>query len=211
VLALQIDYLKEDAMKRFSFTTIALIFLILAGQTALAGARGWELDKAHSNFYFHIDHIFSKVSGNFNDFSGEINFDPKNLAESRFFFEIKTDSINTNLAKRDKHLQSGDFFDAGKFPLMTFKSVKITDMGNNVYEVLGKLTVKGEAYDLTLPLTLAGVQDHPAVKNKEVIGFNGAVTIDRLLYKVGTGKFAEMGVVGKDVEVLVTLEALSGK
>jgi polyisoprenoid-binding protein YceI len=198
-------------MKRLSCLTVALIFFILAGQNVLAAARGWELDKAHSNFYFRIDHIFSKVDGNFNDFSGEINFDPKNLAESRFFFEIKTDSINTNLAKRDKHLQSSDFFDESKFPTMTFQSVKITDIGNNVYEVFGKLTVKGEAYDLTLPLSLAGVKDHPAVKNKEVIGFNGAVTIDRLVYKVGTGKFAEMGVVGKDVEVLVTLEALSGK
>jgi polyisoprenoid-binding protein YceI len=198
-------------MKRLSCMTIALIFFILAGQNVLAAARGWELDKAHSNFYFRIDHIFSKVDGKFNDFSGQINFDPKNLAESRFFFEIKTDSINTNLAKRDKHLQSSDFFDESKFPTMTFQSVKITDIGNNVYEVFGKLTVKGEAYDLTLPLSLAGVKDHPAVKNKEVIGFNGAVTIDRLVYKVGTGKFAEMGVVGKDVEVLVTLEALSGK
>ena len=125
--------------------------------------------------------------------------------------EIVFCQINTNIAKRDKHLQSGDFFDAGKFPLITFKSVKITDIGNNVYEVLGKLTIKGEAYDLALPLTLAGVQDHPAVKNKEVIGFNGGLTIDRLLYKVGTGKFADMGVVGKDVDVFVTLEALSGK
>ena len=62
-----------------------------------------------------------------------------------------------------------------------------------------------------LPLTLAGVKDHPAVKNKEVIGFNGGVTIDRVAYEVGTGKFAEMGVVDKDVDVFVTLEALSNK
>lgn len=198
-------------MKRFSFITIALIFLVLAGQTVLAAARGWELDKAHSNFYFRVGHIFSKVDGQFNDFSGEVKFDPDNLAESRFFFEIKTDSINTNIAKRDKHLQSGDFFDAGKFPLMTFESIKITDVGNNLYQVLGKFTVKGEAYELMLPLALAGVKDHPAVKDKEVIGFNGEVTIDRLAYKVGTGKFFEMGVVGKDVEILVTLEALSDK
>lgn len=198
-------------MKRFSFMTIALIFMILAGQTVLAAARDWELDKAHSNFYFRIGHIFSKVNGSFNDFSGEIKFDPQNLAESRFYFEIKTDSIDTNIAKRDKHLQSGDFFDAGKFPLMTFESSKITDVGNNVYEIFGKFTVKGKSYDLMLPLTLAGVKAHPAVKNKEVIGFNGGVTIDRLAYKVGTGKFAEMGVVDKDVDVFVTLEALSNK
>ena len=198
-------------MKRFSIITLALICVVLTGQTVLAAARSWELDTVHSNFYFRVGHIFSIVNGQFNDFSGELKFDPDNLAESRFFFEIKTDSVDTNVAKRDKHLQSGDFFDSGSFPLMIFESVKITDVGNNVYEVSGKFTVKGETYDLTLPLTLAGVKDHPAVKDKEVIGFNGELTIDRLAYKVGTGKFHEMGLVGKEVEILVTLEALGDK
>lgn len=198
-------------MKRFSFVTLTFIILLLAGQTVSAAARNWELDKAHSNFYFRVGHIFSQIGGQFNEFSGELKFDPDNLAESRFFFEIKIDSVNTNLAKRDKHLQSGDFFDAGKYPLMTFESVKITAMGNNVYEVLGKFTVKGQTYDLTLPLTLAGVKGHPAVTDKDVIGFNGEVTIDRLVYKIGTGKFYEMGIVGKDVEILVSLEALSDR
>jgi polyisoprenoid-binding protein YceI len=198
-------------MKKKRFISVLLAIMLLAAQTVLGAVRGWELDKAHSNFYFSIDHIFSKVHGHFNEFSGVVKFDPANLAESRFFFEIKTDSINTGIAKRDKHLQSADFFDAGSFPVMTFESVKIIDLGNNVYQVVGKFTVKGKVYDLTLPLTLAGVQDHPAVKNKEVIGFNGELTVDRLDYNVGSGKFYEMGLVGKDVEILVTLEGLSNK
>jgi polyisoprenoid-binding protein YceI len=198
-------------MKRFRCFVIAVIFLVLAGQSAFAAARNWELDTAHSNFYFRIGHIFSKINGQFNDFSGEVKFDSNNLAESKFLFEIKTDSINTNNAKRDRHLQSADFFDADNFPLMTFESTKITDVGNNIYQVFGKFTVKGEVYDLTLPLTLAGIKDHPAVKDKEVIGFNGSLNIDRLAFKIGTGKFYKMGIVGKDVEVLVTLEALSDK
>lgn len=198
-------------MKKNRFISVLLAIMLLAGQTVLGAVRVWELDQAHSNFYFSIDHIFSKVHGHFSEFSGEVTFDPANLAESRFFFEIKTDSINTGVDKRDKHLQSADFFDAGDFPLMTFESVKIIDLGNNVYQVVGKFTVKGKVYDLTLPLTLAGVQHHPAVKNQEVIGFNGELTIDRLDYKVGSGKFYEMGLVGKDVEILVTLEALSNK
>ncbi len=140
-----------------------------------------------------------------------MKFDPKNLAESRFFFEIRPDSISTEIAKRDKHLQSADFFDSEKYPLMTFESVKITDMGNSLYNVLGKFTVKGQTYDLTLPLTLEGIKNHPALKDKDVIGFNGNVTIDRLAYKIGTGKFYEMGLVGKDVHILVTLEALSDR
>ncbi len=198
-------------MKKNGFISVLLAIMLLAGQTVLGAARDWELDQAHSNFYFSIDHIFSKVHGHFSEFSGEVKFDPANLAESRFFFEIKTGSINTGIAKRDKHLQSVDFFDAGTFPVITFESVKITDLGNNVYQVLGKFSVKGKVYDLMLPLTLAGVQDHPAVKNKEVIGFNGELIIDRLDYNVGSGKFYEMGLVGKDVKILVTMEALSNK
>lgn len=185
--------------------------MVFVSQTVLAAAREWEVDKPHSNFYFRVDHIFSKVGGQFNDYNAEVNFDPKNLAESRLFFEIMTDSVDTNIPKRDKHLQSRDFFDAGKYPTMTFESEKITDVGNNVFEVQGTFTVKGETYDLILPLTLAGIKDHHFEKGKEVIGLNGVVTLDRLDYKVGTGKFFERGIVGKDVEILVTIEALSEK
>ncbi len=198
-------------MKRFSMVLLALLFLIATIQPVLAAARVWELDKGHSNFYFSVDHIFSKVHGQFNDYSGEIRFDPDNLAESRFHFAIKTASVDTNIAKRDKHLQSADFFDSAKYPLLTFESTKITDAGNGLYEVLGNFTVKGQAYDLVLPLSFAGIKDHPAAKGKEVAGFNGKVTIDRLVHKIGTGKFYDLGVVGKDVEIFVSLEALSSK
>ncbi len=190
---------------------VLFLFFLFVTQSAFAAARSWEMDKAHSNIYFSIDHIFSKVHGLFNEFTAEVNFDPANLAESKFAFAIKTDSVNTNIAKRDKHLQSADFFDAAKYPEMTFVSETITDAGNGLYQVAGKLTIKGESYDLTLPLKLAGIKDHPAAKGKEVIGFNGSVILDRLAHKVGTGKFYDMGVVGKDVDVLVTLELLADK
>jgi polyisoprenoid-binding protein YceI len=198
-------------MKRLSVVSLALLFLVAGVQPLLAAARSWELDKAHTNFYFSVDHIYSKIHGHFNEYSGEVVFDPNNLAESKFSFKIETASIDTNVAKRDKHLQSSDFFDSGKYPLMTFESTKITAAGNGIYEVLGKLTVKGKEHELLLPLTLAGIKDHPAVKGKEVIGFNGKVTIDRLAYKVGDGKFFNLGIVGKDVDILVSIEALVGK
>ncbi len=194
-------------MQKSICKVITLFCLVLAGQTVHAAVRGWEVDKAHSNFYFRIDHIYSKVNGKFNDFSAEITFDPAHPEQGSFNFEIETDSVNTDIAKRDKHLQSSDFFDSDTFPLMTFTSTKITAVGDDVYEVAGKFTVKGVAYDLTLPLKLAGIKEHPAMQGKEIIGFNGELTLDRLAYKVGTGKFYQMGLVGKDVEVLVTLEA----
>ena len=198
-------------MKKLNFICLVLFASLVGMSSAHAAVRSWEIDKAHTNFYFSIDHIYSKIRGHFNEYSGEIQFDPDNLAESKLFFKIETASIDTNIAKRDKHLMSADFFDSDKFPQMTFESKKITAAGNGVYDVLGKFTVKGVEYELLLPLTFGAAKEHPAVKGKEVIGFNGTVMIDRLAYKVGDGKLYKLGVVGKDVEIVVTIEALAGK
>lgn len=197
-------------MKTIQIIAISLL-LAFTGSSAFGAARSWELDKAHSNIYFSIDHIFSKVNGHFNEFTLDLTFDPANLAESMFLFEIKTESIDTNIGKRDKHLQSADFFDAGKFPTMKFESTQISDTGNGMYDVAGKITIKGQTYDLTLPLKLVGIAEHPAKKGTEVAGFNGTITLDRLAHGVGNGKFHEMGVVGKDVEVFVSIEVLAPK
>ncbi len=197
-------------MKTIQMITLALL-LTLFGSNACASARTWDMDKAHSNIHFSVDHIFSKVNGHFNDFTLDLSFDPGDLKGSKFAFTINVDSIDTNITKRDKHLLSADFFDAGKFPQIRFESTQITDAGNSVYEVSGKLTIKDQAYDLTLPLKLEGITEHPAKKGTEVVGFNGTITIDRLAHGVGNGKFLKMGVVGKDVEIFVSLELLSNK
>jgi len=197
-------------MHRIRTITLSALFitLLLSATAAFANAASWQLDKAHSNIYFSVTHIFSKVQGNFNEFTLDTTFDPANLAESKFVFAIDVNSIDTGIAKRDKHLQSADFFDASKFPEIRFESSQITDAGNSVYNVAGTLTIKEKAYDLTLPLTLAGIAEHPAKKGTQVAGFNGTITIDRLAYGVGSGKFHEMGVVDKDVDVFVSLELL---
>ena len=190
---------------------ILTVLLSLSGASVFGAARSWETDMAHSNIYFSVDHIFSKVNGHFNEFTLETSFDPADLAGSKFAFTIKVDSIDTNITKRDKHLVSADFFDAGTFPEITFVSTGITDTGNSVYDVVGKLTIKGKDYDLTLPLKLEGIADHPAKQGTEVAGFNGTILFDRLAHGVGNGKFHQMGIVGKDVEIFVSLELLSEK
>lgn len=196
--------------KRISFPIIILL-LGLSLSTVHAAAQTWELDKAHSNFYFSIDHIYSKVQGYFSDFSGTVVFDPEDPGASNFQFLIKVKSIHTGIGKRDKHLLSPDFFDEGKFPEMTFQSTEVTKSGDNLYNVAGTFTIKGESHDLVLPLEFGGSKGHPMDKKKNVAGFNGRIILDRIKYKVGTGKFLDAGLVGKDVDVLVTLEVLSDK
>ncbi len=185
-----------------------LLLIFLGVQNSYAEVRSWNFDKVHSNFYFDVKHVFSTVRGHFREFSGTIKFDPQNLAGSSFVFEIDVDSINTDNGKRDKHLLSADFFDEKKFPTIRFDSKTITAAGDNVYNVVGKFTIKGKSYDLSLPLTLAGIKQHPSNKDNQVVGFNGKLTIDRLAYNVGTGKLFKYGVVDKDVDIFVSLEAL---
>lgn len=197
-------------MKYIKIVAFLLLSLLIV-PAAYSASDSWELDKSHSNVYFSIDHIFAKVNGNFNDFSSDIVFNPEDLSKSSFAFTIKVDSINTNISKRDKHLLSADFFDEGKHSTMSFTSTSVTAGDGDLYNVAGKLSVKGKDYDVTLPLILAGIKDHPAVPGKEVAGFNGKVVIDRLAYGVGAGKFYKMGVVGKDVEVFVSLEVTRSK
>jgi len=195
-------------MKKIIGLSLLLLFFISA-HTSLALAKSWELDKAHANIYFGVDHIFTQIRGHFDEFSAKINFDPEDLAASNFFFEIEVDSINTNNGKRDKHLRSADFFNESDHPVIQFQSTSITATGTNTYDVAGTLTMKGKEYDFILPLTLAGVKDHPMVKGAQVAGLNGELSIDRLEYGVGSGKYYKLGVVGKDVDILVALEVLS--
>ena len=197
-------------MKKALFS-LTLAVLLLFGQNASAAARAWELDTDHSNVYFSIEHIYAKVQGRFAAIAATVHFDPANLKESRFDFEIKVDSIDTGIKQRDDHLRSADFFASSDHPLITFTSNAVTAAGEGVYQVAGTLTVKGKSRDLVLPLTFAGVKDHPATPGKQVAGFNGRLSVDRLALGVGDGKFYKMGLLGKEVEVLVTLELLADK
>ncbi len=191
---------------------LVLVFLIgLIGSPLSAASRSWEIDKDHTNFYFSVDHIFSKVQGRFTDYAGTIIFDPDNLKESEISFEIKVKSIDTGISKRDKHLRSKDFFNSSKYPLITFVSSSISKAGENIYNVSGNLTIKGVSTELILPLRFEGMKDHPFSKGSDVVGFNGQLSLDRLAYAVGDGKYYKMGAVGKDVDILVTIEALGEK
>lgn len=197
--------------KKMLFPLMLALLVALFVSPHNAEARSWEIDKEHTNFYFSVDHIYAKVRGRFTDYTGTLVFDPDNLKDSKISFEINTKSIDTGISKRDKHLRSDDFLDASKFPLITFASTSITKGEGNTYNVKGTLTIKDVSSELVLPLTYGGKRDNPMAPGLEVTGFNGQLTLDRLAYKVGDEKYYTMGVVGKDVDILVTIEAMRKK
>lgn len=174
-------------------------------------AHEWQIDPAHSEIRFEIKHIYSTVSGRFSDFSGDMFFNPAQLDKSKFDFTVKVDSIDTYIEKRDNHLRSPDFFDAGKYPLMSFKTNRVTYKGGNRYALEGKLTVKDVSKDIVVEFIYWGQKQNPFNKDMIVSGFDSHFSIDRLDFHVGNGKFFKMGVVGKEVSITITLEATRKK
>jgi polyisoprenoid-binding protein YceI len=189
---------------------LIVLSLFLLGPGHLM-AHEWELDSVHSGITFEIKHIYSTVSGRFTDFRGDVFFDPKRLDNSRFNFTVKVDSIDTHNGKRDNHLRSADFFNASKYSVMRFKSSRVSHAGGNKYILEGKMTVKDITKAVTVEFIYWGQKANPFKKNQMVAGFETRMKINRLDYHVGGGKFYKMGVVGKDVDILISLEMIRKK
>ncbi|MFP4159596.1 MAG: YceI family protein [Desulfobacterales bacterium] len=196
-------------MKKLSGIT-ALIFCVVLCVTGLSHAQAeeWKIDENHSSIYFDVDHTFVTVRGLFDDYSGNVVFDPEDEDASSIDFTVKVDSIDTNITKRDNHLRSDDFFAAGKYPEMSFSSKEIRHEGDDQYTVKGDLTIKSVTREVEVPFRFLGMKDNPMDDGQKVAGFEAEFTINRLDYNVGTGKFAEMGVVGEEVNILVALEII---
>lgn len=189
-------------MNRKLFTAIVL--------TALAAlplrADTFTIDPAHSEVTFQIRHLVSQVRGRFNDFTGTIQMDPKNLPASSVEFQIKAASIDTNQADRDKHLRSADFFDVEKFPEITFKSKSIKPAGKDTYNVTGTLTMHGVSKEVTLPVTYLGQANMRGVR----AGFATSTTLDRKDYGIVWNRALDNGggILGDDVKVEINLETV---
>jgi polyisoprenoid-binding protein YceI len=194
-------------MKQLIFTAILFIMISTMSWTS-AWAKNWEIDANHSTVQFGVTHIFSTVFGTFSDVEATIRFDPDHPEQGSFDFIVRVKSINTGNGKRDNHLRSKDFFDAGAYPEMRFQSSKIVHKGANNYVVTGIMTLKKTATTMEIPFVFHGIAPSPFNKKQVVAGFDTQFSLDRLAFGVGTGKFHKMGVVGKDVLVMISVEAI---
>lgn len=198
-------------MKRFSISLVILTAWLMAAASAQAAAPSWQFDPAHCSFSFDVTHIYATVRGHFTDYSGTFRFDPENLKDSSFDIKVMVNSVDTNNRKRDNHLLSGDFFDAGKYPEMSFVSSAIEPINEDQYRMTGNLTIKNVTRQISVPFTYFGSRVNPFNDQQLVAGFETRIAIDRLDYHVGTGKYYDMGVAGKDVTIIITLEMIRAK
>lgn len=189
-------------MFKYLISCVALLSLPLT-----AFAAKYEIDSSHSNVAFKIKHLtISNVSGKFAEFSGTYNFDPAQMDKSNVEAEITVASITTNQQKRDDHLRSEDFFDAQKFPKITYKSKSVTKTGEKTFKVEGDLTIHGITKSVPLEVTFEGAAKDPWGNDRT--GFSAVAHINRKDFGMTWNKLIETGglVVGEDVTINLEVE-----
>jgi polyisoprenoid-binding protein YceI len=131
------------------------------------GILTWTIDPAHTIVGFSARHMaLSTVRGNFTRFDGSIELDPNDPASARGRIEIDLASVDTGNEQRDGHLVSPDFFDVEHHPTMVFELESVSPTGNDTYEVVGDLTIKGITRAVRLSYEHAGEGTDPFGNHK---------------------------------------------
>jgi polyisoprenoid-binding protein YceI len=194
-------------MKRLFF--LSLVFFAL---TTVNAQTKWTTDNAHSNIRFTVAHlVISEVEGNFKAFNGTITSTNADFDGAKIEFSVDVKSINTENEMRDTHLKSDDFFNAEKYPQMTFKSVSFKKVSGNKYKLTGNLTIRDVTRSVTFDVTYGGTANDGYGNTKA--GFKATAVIDRLDYNLKWNKLTETGgsVVGKDITIDLKLEFAKAK
>jgi polyisoprenoid-binding protein YceI len=169
----------------------------------------YKIDPAHSIIGFSIRHLeINWVEGRFKDFKGTVRFNDSDITKSSVEFEAQIESIDTGVEARDKHLRTADFFDAQKYPAMTFKSTRIEGKGKDSYVLYGDFTLKGVTKQISLPFTITGAIKDPWGNTR--FGINAQTRINRRDYGITYGNAMENGGldVGNEVTIDLQLEAV---
>ena len=180
--------------------------------TSPASVIIWKLDPAHSSAEFKVRHMMiSNVKGSFSGLTGTLTENPADPAASSVEASLDVATISTGDAQRDGHLKSADFFDAEKYPTMSFKSTRVEPKGEAEYRVTGDLTLHG----VTKPVTFA--VEGPTAPGKDPwgntrIGISATTKINRKDFGLNWNASLETGgiLVGEDVHITVEAQFVRG-
>ncbi len=196
---------------RIAFVTViilACLASVVSFPTARAQTAGgsadeavwFEIDPVHSTIIFGINHFgVSTFYGRINSPRGEFHIDPANPAASSFQISAKTSNVDTNSGDRDRHLKSGDFFDAKQFPDITFRSTAVSRTSKSTYAVTGDITVHGVTRSINVTIEHIGTKD---TRMGTRSGFTTNFTIKRSDFGMGY----MVGMLGDDVTLMIGIE-----
>jgi len=187
---------------RRTLATVSMIAATLASATA-ARATDYTIDPTHSHILFMIDHFgFAKIVGLFSEFNGSISFDPNNVPGSKLKVTIKTESLQTQFAPRDKDLKGADWFNVTEFREMTYVGTEFVKKDDHAGTVTGKLTLRGVSKPVTLNVVVNKVGQNPLDKIDSA-GFSARGTLKRSEF----GMKAFLGGIGDDIDLIIEIEA----
>jgi len=166
----------------------------------------YQVDTSHSEIGFTVRHMmFAKVRGQFKTWTARVAYDAASPTKSTVDVDVDVASIDTREAQRDGHLRSPDFFDAEKFPKMTFKSKRIEPAGTNQYKVVGDLTIRDVTREVTLDVEQTGAGKDPWGNAR--MGFSARTSIHRGEWGLKWNQALETGGVLVSDKVDVEVEA----
>ena len=190
--------------KRLLVTTL----LVILPQLAMADT--WKIDQAHTTVEFKIRHLMvSWVKGVFTDVEGAVDIDEADLAKSSTKVRIGTASVDTNNQKRDDHLRSPDFFNAEKFPAMTFVSRQVQVANGQPVKIVGDLTILDVTREVELEVAdFSQTVTDPWGNTRR--GASASTQINRSDYGLTWNKALEAGgvVVGDEVPINLEIEMI---
>jgi polyisoprenoid-binding protein YceI len=167
----------------------------------------WKIDPAHSQVNFKVKHlVISTVTGHFDRFDAAIDTETEDFSDAKVSFEADVNSINTKNEQRDGHLKSSDFFDASKYPTMSFVSTSVMKVSDYELQAVGNLTLRGVTKQVTLDVTYNGTV--AGFGGTQVAGFEILGKLNRFDYGLQWNALTETGgvVVSNEVKIEILAE-----
>ena len=153
--------------------------LTAAALPVVAAPQKYDIDTSHTQVIFSWNHFgFSNPSASLEKISGDFQFDAADITKSSISVTLPLDGLHTGVPKLDEHLKSADFFEAAKYPDITFKSTKVEKTGANGLKIVGDLTIHGVTKPVTLNAKINKIGENPMMK-KASAGFDATTTIKR--------------------------------
>lgn len=186
-----------------------LLLLVATGLSLATYAQTkWTVDPMHSFVNFAVKHSgISFVDGSFKKFNGEIVAAKADLTDAKINFTVDVASVSTSVEMRDNHLKTDDFFNAEKYPQMTFESTSFKKVKGNNYVLAGKLTIRDVTKDVKFAVVYGGTVKDQQGNNKA--GFLATTKVNRLDYNIKFDPTA-MGI-AKDVNITLNLQFAQAK
>ena len=167
---------------------LTLFFSALLLSVSAIAQTMWIEDPMHSKLGFTVTHLgIADVPGYFDDYDVTITSSKPDFSDAVVELTADIKSINTQVEQRDNHLRSADFFDAEKYPTMTFKSTAIKKLKNGNYELTGDLTIHGTTKQVKVNMLHRGTTENPNADGAPVAGIQITGTIKRSDFGVGPG------------------------